>query len=87
MIVSLERNERLLREKIDELEQALGHIKKLEGILPICAHCKRIRPENSDPENQKSWIRIENYLSTRTDALFSHSICPEYLEKLYPEDE
>ena len=84
MIISLERNERLLRDKIDELEQALGHIKKLEGILPICANCKRIRISDADPQNQKSWMKIENYLSDRTDAKFSHSICPECMRKLYP---
>jgi hypothetical protein len=85
MILSLERNERLLKEKIGQLEQALGHIKRLEGILPICVHCKRIRLENSEPQNQQNWIRIENYLSKRTDAQFSHSICPECRNKFYPE--
>jgi DNA repair exonuclease SbcCD ATPase subunit len=85
MIIALERNERLLRNKIDELEQALGHIKKLEGILPICANCKRIRVENAAPQNQRSWIKIESYLSARTDAQFSHSICPECMQKLYPD--
>jgi hypothetical protein len=85
MIIELERNERLLRNKIDELEQALGHIKKLEGILPICANCKRIRVDDAAPRNLRSWIRIESYLSTRTDALFSHTICPECMKKLYPD--
>jgi hypothetical protein len=85
MIIELERNERLLRNKIDELEQALGHIKKLEGILPICANCKRIRVDDAAPRNLRSWIKIECYLSTRTDALFSHTICPECMKKLYPD--
>ena len=85
MIVALERNERLLREKIDELEQAIGHIKKLEGILPICAQCKRIRLEDGEPQNQRSWIKIESYLTTRTDAKFTHTICPECMKMLYPE--
>jgi hypothetical protein len=85
MIIALERNEKLLRNKIGELEQALGHIKKLEGILPICANCKRIRVNDAKPHNQKSWMRIENYLSDRTDAQFSHSICPECMQKLYPD--
>jgi hypothetical protein len=85
MIIELERNERLLRNKIDQLEQALGHIKKLEGILPICANCKRIRVDDAAPRNLRSWIRIESYLSTRTDALFSHTICPECMKKLYPD--
>lgn len=84
MVVALEHNEKLLRNKIDELEQALGHIKKLEGILPICANCKRIRINDADPRNQQSWMKIENYLSDRTDARFSHSICPECMRKLYP---
>ena len=84
MIIALERNEKLLRNKICELEQALGHIRKLEGILPICANCKRIRVSDVDPRNQKSWMKIESYLSDRTDAKFSHSICPECMKKLYP---
>jgi hypothetical protein len=85
MIIALDRNEKLLRNKIDELEQALGHIKKLEGILPICANCKRIRVSDAEPRSQQSWMRIENYLSDRTDAQFSHSICPECMQKLYPD--
>lgn len=85
MIHALERNERLLKEKIEELEQALGHIKRLEGILPICAQCKRIKLEGGEPKNQRSWIKIENYLSTRTDAQFTHTICPECMQKLYPD--
>ena len=84
MVIALEHNEKLLRNKIDELEQALGHIKKLEGILPICANCKRIRICDADPGNQQSWMKIESYLSDRTDAKFSHSICPECMKKLYP---
>jgi hypothetical protein len=85
MIIALERNERLLKEKIEELEQALGHIKNLEGILPICSYCKRIRNQGSKAEDQRSWIKLENYLTSRTDAKFSHSICPECLQKHFPE--
>lgn len=85
MIVALEQNERLLREKIKELEQALSHIKKLEGVLPICAQCKRIRLKGCKSKNPQSWVKIENYLSTRTDAKFSHTICPDCMQKLYPE--
>ena len=85
MIIALERNERLLKEKIKELEQALGHIKRLEGFLPICSFCKRIRTEGSDPQDQRSWVQFENYLTDRTDAYFSHSVCPECFQKYYPE--
>jgi soluble cytochrome b562 len=85
MIVALEQNERLLKEKIKELEQALSHINKLEGVLPICAQCKRIRLQGRKSKNPRSWVKIESYLSTRTDAKFSHTICPDCMKKLYPE--
>ncbi len=85
MIVALERNERLLREKIHELEQALGHIDRLEGILPICAQCKRIRLKGCESKNPLSWVKIESYISTRTEAKFSHTICPDCMQALYPE--
>ncbi|HMK75135.1 MAG TPA: hypothetical protein VK568_03010 [Thermodesulfobacteriota bacterium] len=85
MIISLDHNEKLLKKKIDELEKALSHITKLEGILPICSNCKRIRLEGAAPENQDSWIQIESYISKRTEAQFSHGICPECMKKLYPE--
>lgn len=83
MIVSLENNEKILKNKITELEQALSHIKTLEGILPICSHCKKIRLDDADPKKQDGWINIENFMSERTDAQFSHSICPECIKKFY----
>jgi len=51
----------------------------LEGLLPICASCKRIR------DDQGSWKQIETYVRDRSEAEFSHGICPECAEKLYPE--
>ncbi len=85
MIVSLDNNEKQLKKKIDELEKALSHIKSLEGILPICANCKKIRLEGTEPKNQDSWVQIESYISNKTEAQFSHSICPECTKKLYPD--
>ncbi len=84
MILSLDVKERMLREKIEELEGALAHIKRLEGILPICANCKRVRREGTDPHRQENWVRIEHYISERTDARFSHSLGPACMKKLYP---
>jgi len=55
-----------------------GHVKILEGILPICASCKRIR----NPEG--NYEQIESYISKHSEALFSHGICPECMKKLYP---
>ena len=53
-------------------------IRILEGFLPICANCKKIRHE-------ESWDQIEKYISDHSLAKFSHSICPDCMKKLYPE--
>ncbi|MDW7772148.1 MAG: hypothetical protein SCH71_04575 [Desulfobulbaceae bacterium] len=54
-------------------------MKYLEGILPICASCKKIR------NDQGNWQQVESYIHERSEADFSHGICPECAEKLYPE--
>jgi hypothetical protein len=54
-------------------------MKYLEGMLPICASCKRIRDE------KENWHPIESYVRERSDAEFSHGICPECAQKLYPD--
>lgn len=54
-------------------------VKILEGILPICASCKRIRNEKGEYE------QIEKYVSEHSEASFSHGLCSECAEKLYPE--
>lgn len=63
---------------IDELKKALTDVKKLSGLLPICASCKKIR-------NDKGyWEQIEEYIRNRSEADFSHGICPDCVKKLYP---
>jgi len=62
---------------IVELEQALGEVKKLSGLLPICASCKRIR------DDKGYWNQLESYIRDHSEAEFSHSICPECQAKLY----
>ena len=57
----------------------LNKIRYLEGFLPVCASCKKIRDVNG------SWSEMEVYIREHTDADFSHSICPECAERLYPE--
>ncbi len=72
----------ILKEKeqlIIELQDALATIKTLRGCLPICSHCKKIR-------NDKGyWERLESYIHEHSEAEFTHSLCPECLEELYPE--
>ena len=69
--------------KIEELQKALLHIKRLEGLLPVCAHCKMIRKEGADPRDQSSWLPMEIYIAERTDAQFTHGICPACVKKHY----
>jgi hypothetical protein len=85
MIVSLDHHEKMLRDKIEELEKALAHISKLEGILPICANCKKVRMEGADPKCKGSWFQLESYISRRTKTQFTHTICPECMKKIYPD--
>lgn len=73
-----------LEAKVSELSESFQHIKRLEGLLPICCNCKKVRLEGEDPLRQESWIGIESYISDRTDADFSHGICPDCTRKLYP---
>ncbi|MBN2107538.1 MAG: hypothetical protein JW832_08925 [Deltaproteobacteria bacterium] len=54
-------------------------VRRLEGLLPICAACKRIRTEKGE------YVQMETYISDRTEASFTHGICPECAKKLYPE--
>ena len=69
----------------EELQKALKEIKTLEGFLPICANCKKIRKEGAPYNVQESWIALETYLQQHTQAQFTHSICPDCMRKLYPE--
>ncbi|MDZ7698130.1 MAG: response regulator transcription factor [Deltaproteobacteria bacterium] len=65
--------------KIRELHRALDHIRTLQGILPICASCKKIRDDNG------YWEQVESYITKHSEVRFSHSVCPACAKKLYPE--
>jgi CheY-like chemotaxis protein len=66
--------------RVEELQAALSRLHRLEGLLPICSYCKNIRDEDD------AWQSVERYVSTRSDAHFSHSICPScYQEKVIPQ--
>lgn len=67
------------------LRDALNRIRTLEGILPICSNCKKIRKPNADPREISSWEPLELYFMERTRSSFTHGLCPECMRKLYPE--
>jgi phosphoserine phosphatase RsbU/P len=62
--------QRSLADRVAELEQALKSVRQLQGLLPICSYCKRIRTDGN------YWQRVEEYISAHSDAQFSHGICP-----------
>ncbi len=74
-----------LIQSIEVMQDSLLHIKKLEGLLPICAHCKKIRLQGTDRVDPRSWVAIEKYIEDRTDASFSHGLCPTCAKSFYPE--
>ena len=67
-----------LAARIGELQTALSSVRHLSGLLPICAYCKRIR------DDKDYWQQIELYLAERSDAQFTHGICPECFEVQLP---
>lgn len=61
----------------EDLKAALLNVKTLQGLLPICSSCKKIR------DDKGYWTMLEEYLIAHTDAMISHSICEDCAEKLY----
>ncbi|AEJ18461.1 response regulator [Gracilinema caldarium] len=74
--LAMEEQKRLNR----ELQEALDRVKKLEGIIPICSSCKKIRSDEG------YWTQVEQYISEHTGVMFSHSLCPDCASKLFPKD-
>lgn len=68
-----------LESTVARLSMALHEVKQLSGLLPICANCKKIR------DSKGGWQPLESYISAKSEATFSHGICPECSQELYPE--
>lgn len=72
-MVALQRN---LSGRLGELHESQRRLKVLQGLLPICGYCKKIR------DDQNYWQHLEAYITTHSEAQFSHSICPECFENV-----
>ena len=72
--------ERTLAQKVRDLEAALAHVKRLQGLLPICMHCKSIR------DDANTWHKLEAYIEEHAEVMFSHSLCDTCLQQYYPEE-
>jgi sigma-B regulation protein RsbU (phosphoserine phosphatase) len=68
-----------LAERVADLQAALDDVKQLHGLLPICSYCKRIRGDD------QYWQQVEAYISDRSDAQFSHCVCPTCYAKVEKE--
>jgi sigma-B regulation protein RsbU (phosphoserine phosphatase) len=65
-----------LANRVRELEEALARVKQLNGLLPICSYCKKIR------DDRNYWQQVEGYISKHSEVQFSHGICPDCYEKI-----
>jgi DNA-binding response OmpR family regulator len=65
-----------LTQRVEELADALAKVKQLSGLLPICSYCKKIR------DDRNYWQQVDDYVSSHSEATFSHSICPDCYEHI-----
>lgn len=72
--------QRALADRVRELEDALARVKALQGLLPICSYCKKIR------NDQNYWQQVEGYISEHSEAEFSHGICPDCYDRFVKPD-
>ena len=79
MVEELSLAKRKLDEQVARLQEALGHVRRLQGLLPICMYCHKIRTD------EQVWQQLERYISEHSDATFTHSMCPECAKKNFPD--
>ena len=75
-ITELQRN---LADRVVELQSALSRVNQLQGLLPICSYCKKVR------DDQNYWQQVDSYISKHADIEFSHGICPACYESVLAE--
>ena len=78
-ITALKNAEQEKEKLILDLQNALANVKTLKGLLPMCANCQKIR------DDRGYWQQVEKYIRDHSEADFTHGICPECAQKLYPE--
>ncbi len=69
-----------LADHVKRLKEALSNVKQLQGLLPICSYCKKIR------NDENYWQQVEKYISEHADVKFSHGICPDCYNKLFADE-
>ena len=78
-INEIKRAEEAREKLIRELQATIDKVNMLRGLIPICANCKKIR------DDQGYWSNVESYIANHAEVEFTHGICPDCMEKLYPD--
>ena len=81
LIRQLHQSRNSVQEANRELEKALGEVRTLKGLLPICSQCKKVR------DGEGYWKQIESYIEAHSEILFSHGLCEKCLNDLYGENQ
>ena len=79
IITKLSKSESEKQQTIEELKKTQKELKILQGIIPICASCNKIRDDHGD------WQKLETYIRQHSEAIFSHGVCPDCMNDLYPD--
>jgi hypothetical protein len=84
----IERRKKAEAEKqavIEQLQDALLRVRRLEGLMPVCSGCNRIRLQAEEPDTGDRWVSLEDYMRDETSLEFSHDLCSDCLKRLYPD--
>lgn len=79
VFLELYKQKKELDHLVKELRESLDRVKQLQGLIPICSNCKKIR------SGEGYWSSVEEYISHHSEAVFSHTVCDDCMQKLYPE--
>lgn len=77
VVIVRSRKNRVIQTQLEQLTEAMARIKRLRGLLPICAACKKVR------DDKGYWVQVEEFVSDHSDATFSHGICPDCSREIY----
>ena len=79
IFIELYKQKKELEHLVKELPDSLEKVKQLQGLVPICSNCKKIR------NDEGYWGTVEQYISDHSDVVFSHTVCDDCMKKLYPD--
>ncbi|MBC8413994.1 hypothetical protein H8E50_10055, partial [bacterium] len=67
------------------ISKAMNRVEMLEGLLPICSYCKKIRDDTGTAPGEGTWQQVEQYMHEKAATKFTHGVCPDCVEKAFPQ--